>query len=80
MLTSWLVKRSRRSASGTLCASWTSRGLSHAPAADQFDNLGHDIDELIILLPNLAQQLCFILGNEFQSIEVISELAELPKC
>ena len=52
--------------------------LSHTPAADQFDNLCYDTDELIILQPDLAEQLCFIFGDEFESIEVISELAELP--
>ena len=53
--------------------------LGHAPAADQSDDMRHHIDESAVLLPNLAEQLRFILGDEFQSIEVISELVELAK-
>ena len=79
MLTSWLVRRSSRSASGPACFSWGSPRLGGTAAADQLDDPRHDRDEPVVVLPNCAEQLDLVLGDELQPFEVVAELVELTQ-
>jgi hypothetical protein len=38
------------------------------PAADQLDDPGHDGDEPVVLLPDLAEELDFVLGHKLQPL------------
>ena len=78
-LTSWLVRRSSRSASGLAWLSCTSRASGDLPGAGALHRPGHDLDEAVVVLPDLGQQLDLVLGHVLQPVEVVAELAELAQ-
>ena len=53
--------------------------LVDMPAADQLDDPGHDGDEAVVFLPDLAEQLDLVLGDELQPLEVVAELVQLAQ-
>ena len=53
--------------------------LGHLPGAGQLHRLGHDPDEAVVVLPDLAQQLDLALRHVLQPVEVVAELAELAQ-
>ena len=53
--------------------------LVDVAAADQLDDPRHDGDEPVVFLPDLAEQLDFVLGDELQPLEVVAELVELAQ-
>src|SRR5262249_21242360 len=79
LLTSWLVRRSSRSASGAACARLQILGLRRTTSANQIDNARHDLDEPVVLIPEPAKQLDFILRDELQAIHVVAELVKLAQ-
>ena len=62
----------------SLCRLQLSR-LRRTAGADQFHDLRDDFDEPIVVLPEPAEQLDFVLGHELQSIHVVAELVELAQ-
>ena len=61
-----------------LCRLHLSR-LRGAAGANHLHDLRDDFDEPIVVLPELAEQLDFVLGHELQPIHVVAELVELAK-
>ena len=53
--------------------------LRRATGADQFHDPRYDFDEAVVVLPEFAEQLDFVLCNKLQSIHVVAELIELAK-
>ena len=53
--------------------------LRGTAGANQFHDLRDDLDEPVVVLPELAEQLDFVLGHELQPIHVVAELVELAK-
>ena len=78
-LTSWLVRRSSRSASGLACASCTSRAFRGPAAPDQLHHPRDDADELVIVGSNATEQLDLVSCDELQAVQVVAELVELPE-
>jgi hypothetical protein len=53
--------------------------LGGAAAADQLDDPGHHINESVVIAAKLFDQVRFVLGHEFQPIDVVAELVELAQ-
>jgi hypothetical protein len=49
------------------------------PGADLLDDPRHDGNEPFVFVPDLAEQLDFVLGDELQPFEVIAKLVELTQ-
>ena len=54
-------------------------GLGNPPGGDHGDGCAHDLDKPVILLLDAAQQLCLVLRNVLQPVEVITKLLELAQ-
>ena len=78
-LTSWLVRRSRRSASGPASSRCTLRASASLAGAGQLDDPGHDRDEAVVIAAHPRQQLDLVAGDVLQPVQVIAELGELPQ-
>ena len=79
MLTSWFVRRSRRSASGTICAICTLRASSVRPARMRSTTWVTSAVKPVVVLPDLGEKFRLFLGDEFHAVEVVSELIELAE-
>ena len=66
LLTSWLVS-ARAVGEGVACAADLSR-FRGTVGAKHFHDLRDDCDELIVVLPESAEQLDFVLCNKLQAI------------
>ena len=53
--------------------------LGDLPGAGPLHRPGHDLDEAVVFLPDLAQQLDLVLRDVLQPVEVVAELAELAQ-
>ena len=53
--------------------------LGSATAPNELDHVGHDFDELIVIAAELIDKLRFVLGHEFQPVDVVAELVELAQ-
>src|SRR5207245_69376 len=53
--------------------------LSHLGGANQLDELGHDLDELVIVLADPAEQFDFVFRDELEPVEVVAELVKLTQ-
>src|SRR4051794_4086347 len=78
-LTSSLVSRSRLSASSCASFSWGLVRRHDLTAADQFNQVCHDRDEPVVLLPNAGEHLNFVAGDELQSLKIMAELVGLAQ-
>ena len=78
-LTSWFVRRSRRSASWSLRQLHRAR-LGRVPGADQVNDLRDDADKLAVHLPDLTEQIRLVLGDKPQPLQVVTELVQLAQC
>ena len=61
------------------CCSCSLPRLGGAAGADQLHDLRDDCDEPVVVLPELAEQLDFVLGDELQPVDVVAELVELAQ-
>jgi hypothetical protein len=79
LLTSWLVRRSRRSAQRRSLYRLHLPRLRRATGANHFDAMRNDLNKLIVVLPETAKQFDFILCHKLESINVVAELVQLAK-
>ena len=77
-LTSWLVRRSSRSASGRASRSYRAR-LVDLAGAGALHRPGHDRDEAVVVRAHARQEIDLVLGHVLQPVEVVAELAELTE-
>ena len=78
-LTSWLVRRSSRSASGRGLAELQLARLGDLAGARALDRRGDDRDEAVVVLPDAREQIDLALRHVLQPVEVVAELAELAQ-
>ena len=78
-LTSWLVRRSRRSARGPASSRCTCARLGDLPGARQLHHPGHDRDEAVVVAAHPREQLDLVAGDVLQPVQVVAELGELPQ-
>ena len=54
--------------------------LGDPSAPDHVDHPGHDVDELIVVVSNTAEQLRLVARDELHAVEIVPELIELAEC
>ena len=79
LLTSWLVSRSRLSASGCASAIWARMSLRGTANADQLDQPRHHRDKFLVILAHARKQLDLVAGDELQPLQVVAELVQLAQ-